>query len=242
VQYEYPSGENIVAELRGGQFFVGGEFGFLPPRFERFDMVQGDTVVPVEGRTGDRPALNMAVPNDGLWVLVHETTDNRLTWKEWEKFADFVKSKKLDNVLAEHVERGLPDTGFRENYRRFVKALVAVGNGSGADQPVGLRTEFVALANPYTDDLTDGFEVQVLFENAPRVDAMIEVFEKDADGEVTIFSLQTDADGRAKIPVIAGREYLLDAVILLPLEAEDITKQAVWESLWAAMTFRVPDA
>ncbi len=238
--YQLNSGENIVAAVRNGQKFSGGPFSFLPQRFTRFDLVQGENVVPVEGRIGDRPALNMAPPNDGLWVVVHQTKASKITWKEWEKFAGFVTHKKLGNALVEHFERGLPETGFSESYTRYAKALVAVGNSDGADNNVGMRTEFIALTNPYVDDLTQGFSVQVLFEGAPRVDAQIEIFAKDAAGEVTVSTVQTDADGRATLPVQPGVEYLLDAVILLPLAPGDDPRDPVWESLWAALTFKTP--
>ena len=239
-KYQVESGENLVASLRGGQQFSGGPFSFLPQRFERFQLVKGDMEVDVVGRVGDRPALNMAAPEDGLWVVVHETTDNRLTWKEWEKFVSFVEKKKLAGTLENHAERGLPDSGFRESYRRFVKSLISVGDGQGADREVGLRTEFVALANPYVDDITQGFPVLVLFEGEPRVDVQIEIFEKDSSGKVTIFTQQTDAQGRALIPVQPGYEYLLDAVKMLPLEATGTETDPVWRSLWAALTFAVP--
>lgn len=239
-KYQVDSGENLVASLRGGQRFSGGPFSFLPQRFARFQLVKGDLEVDVEGRIGDRPALNMAAPEDGLWVVVHETTDSRITWKEWEKFAGFVEHKKLAGTLENHAARGLPDTGFSESYRRFIKSLIGVGDGQGADREVGLRTEFVALANPYVDDVSKGFPVLVLFEGEPRVDAQIEIFEKNADGEVAISTLKTDADGRALIPVQTGKEYLLDAVVMLPLEETDKDSDPVWRSLWAALTFAVP--
>ncbi|MEE9427855.1 MAG: DUF4198 domain-containing protein [Paracoccaceae bacterium] len=238
--YQVASGNNIVAALRGGQKFSGGGFGFLPQRFIQFDLVQGDQIIPVEGRIGDRPALNNATPNDGLWVIVHETTDSKITWNEWEKFVGFVEHKRLENALAKHSARGLPESGFSEKYRRFAKSLIAVGNGVGADYPVGLRTEFVALSNPYIDDMAAGFSVQVLFEGAPRIDAQIEVFEKNQTGEVSVFTVQTDVKGQANIPVSAGNEYLLDAVVLLPVERAATGDGPVWESLWAALTFSVP--
>ena len=50
--------------------------------------------------------------------------------------------------------------------------------------------------------------------------------------------LATDAKGEAVIPVRPGHRYLLDAVVLR--EAPD-GDGPVWESLWAAMTFAVPD-
>lgn len=239
-KYQLESGAPIVAELLGGQKFSGGPFSYVPDRFVRFDFVQGEQVVAVQGRIGDRPAANMPVPNDGLWVIVHETTDSKLTYQDWETFAGFVKHKDLGNTLAQHEARGLPRYGFRESYRRFIKALVAVGDGQGADGPVGLRTEIVALANPYTDDLTNGLPVQVLFEGAPRINAQLEVFDRGPDGQVTITTQHTDDQGQTVVAVQSGHEYLLDAVKMLRLDTDNPSVEPVWKSLWAALTFAVP--
>ena len=207
----------------------------------RFELIRGDQSIAVEGRVGDRPALKMAAPGDGLWLVVHETTDSQLTWSSWDKFTGFVEHKKLANTLELHAERGLSQEDVKEQYRRFAKALVAVGSGNGADREVGLRTEIVARANPYLDNLANGLPVTVLFEGAPRPKAQIEVFDRDPAGEVVIFTVTTDSGGQADVPVEKGHEYLLDSVVMLPLYPDDETKEAVWESLWAALTFRVPD-
>lgn len=240
LDYQIDSNENIVADLRVGQNFKGANFGYIPQNFVRFELVSGEMAVPVEGRIGDRPALSMAAPEDGLWVVVHETTDSLLTWASWEKFVGFVDHKKLANTLETHEERGLSQEGVKERYRRFAKALIAVGSGQGQDRAVGLRTEIVANANPYTDDLSGGLPVLVLFEGAPRSNVQIEVFDHDQADVVTTFTLITDKEGRADIPVEPGHEYLLDSVVMLPLYPDDPATEPVWESLWAAMTFRVP--
>jgi len=240
--YQVKTDENIVADLRVGQAFKGSALAYLPPNIERFELVSGEKTVPVGGRIGDRPALDMTAPGDGLWVVVHETSDSLLTWDTWEKFVGFVEHKKLDNTLELHAERGLSQEGVKERYRRFAKALVAVGDGKGLDREVGLRTEIVAGANPYTANLTNGLPVLVLFEGAPRPDAQIEVFDRDPTEEVTTFTMMTDGEGRAVIPVKAGHEYLLDAVKMLPLYPQDPDSEPVWESLWAALTFRVPES
>ena len=128
----------------------------------------------------------------------------------------------------------------RERYSRYGKALIAVGDGAGADREAGLETEIVALANPYTDDLSDGLPVRVLYQGAPRADAQVELFAKSPEGEVEITLLRTDAEGVALLPVTPGQVYLADAVVVRPLEpvAED---DPVWESLWASLTFKVPE-
>lgn len=238
--YQREAGETIVADLRVGQKFAGATYAYIPNNFERFELVNGDDAVPVEGRIGDRPALNMAASGDGLWIVVHETTDSMLTWSEWEKFTGFVEHKDFPGVLEIHAERGYPETGFRESYRRFAKALVAVGSGDGTDRAVGLRTEIIALKNPYTADITDGLPVQVLLDGAARRDAQVEVFERSPAGEVDIFTTRTDATGQAIIPVKQGHEYLIDAVTMINLPQDDAALGPVWRSLWAALTFRVP--
>lgn len=240
-RYSVAPGEAITAEIRVGQNFEGAGYAYFPMRAERFDLVVGGEVVLVEGRLGDRPALNQSYPADGLVIVVHETTDNILTYTNWEQFQAFVEHKDLEDTLARHTARGLPETGFGESYRRYAKSLIAVGSGEGVDREVGLETEIVAGMNPYTGDLSVGMPVQVLFQGKPRADAQIELFAKDAAGEVTITLHRTDAEGRAVLPVAPGTEYLVDAVKMIELPNDDPEAGPVWKSLWASLTFRVPD-
>lgn len=240
MNYIVEPGENVIADLRVGQGFEGSSFSYIPANFVRFELISGKDVRAVEGRIGDRPALDVAGLPAGLWVVVHETSDSRLTYQEWGKFTGFVDHKDLTGTLKNHIARGLPQSGFREQYRRFAKSLIAVGDGIGSDREVGLRTEIVAGVNPYTDNLINGLPVLVLYEGAPRSDVQVEIFDRDSAGEVTISTTRTDAAGRAVIPVEPGHEYNIDAVVMLPLEVGDPATEPVWESLWAGLTFAVP--
>jgi hypothetical protein len=52
---------------------------------------------------------------------------------------------------------------------------------------------------------------------------------------------RTDADGIASLPVKAGC-YLVDAVVLREPTAELAAEAEIaWETLWAALTFGVPE-
>lgn len=187
------------------------------------------------------PAVDQAAPADGLAVVVHVTSDNELVYRDFAKFAKFVRHKDAEWVLARHRARGLPDADFTELYSRYAKALVAVGTGAGKDQELGLLTEITALANPYTDDLPDGLPVRVSYAGAPRAGAQVEVFEKTSSGDVEVFSVTTDAEGRAIVPVAPGHRYMLDAVVLRKPETPVAAATgAVWESLWANLTFELP--
>lgn len=240
-KYQVADGEVLSADIRVGQNFEGRAFAFIPAQFDRFSLVQGDREVAVTSRIGDRPAMAQPLPGPGLWTIVHETRDQRLTYQDAETFEEFVRHKDLDDTLAVHAARGLPAFGFSELYRRFAKSLVASGTPGGQDITVGLRTEIVAETNPYAPDFDGIMRVLVLFEGAPRIDEQVEIYDRAPDGTVSVSTVRTDAQGRAMAPVSRGHEYLFDAVKMVPLDAQNVEAGAVWQSLWASLTFRVPD-
>ncbi len=232
-------GDRIEANIRVGEAYEGTALSYIPRRFRRFDYVfQGETR-PVEGRVGDRPALALEAAEEGLLVAIHVTEDQNLTWGEWEKFVAFLEHKDLTWGLAEHDARGLSRENVRERFSRYAKSLIAVGEGDGVDSEAGLLTEIVALENPYTGDMSDGFDIRALYQGAPLGDVQIEVFRKAADGTVTISTARTDAKGEATIPIEPGARYMLDTVVLRPLEVVE-ERDPSWESLWANLTFEVP--
>lgn len=242
-QFQVAPGDPLVADLRNGETFKGTSLAWFENRFTRFETVLGDSAQPVPGRAGDTPALQITAPDtEGLLIILHETAPSRLTYKEWEKFLKFAKHKDFPTAAADHQAAGWPKEGFRESYTRHVKALVAVGSGAGADRAFGLATEFVALTNPYAAEFDGTMRVQVLYQGVPRADAQVEVFDRAPDGSVEVRLTRTDAAGEAAIAVAPGHSYLLDAVVLRPsAEAGTAERAPVWETLWAALTFSVPD-
>ncbi|MGR3500796.1 DUF4198 domain-containing protein [Pseudaestuariivita sp.] len=239
VQYRVPAGAEVVADIRVGEDLDGPAYSYLPRDFVRFDLVQGDTSRPVAGRMGDRPALQDTADAEGLVTVVYVSKNLSLTYTKFEKFEKFARHKDFAWVLDAHLERGLSTDRFKERYVRHAKSLIAVGDGAGSDQEVGLKTEIVALANPYTDDLSDGLPVKVLLDGAPRANAQVELFASDGGAdEVTVTLHTTDADGVALLPVEPGTEYLADAVVIEPVEPED--DGPVWVTHWASLTFGVP--
>jgi cobalt/nickel transport protein len=242
-EYQVESGENVVAWLRNGQNFKGIDLAYFDRRVILFDQVEGGGRRNVDARSGDSPAFDAPVKTDGLFTLLYQSTADRLTYKTWEKFQTFVDHKAFGDVQALHDARGLPDAGFGETYTRYAKSLIAIGDGAGTDAAHGLEIEIVALKNPYTDDVSEGLPVKVIYREMPRAGTQVELFERPPEGDVVVTTVLTDAEGIALVPVKAGHAYLLDNVILRePSEALAEQKNAVWETLWAALTFAVPAA
>jgi len=239
--YQVPTDGRLTANIVNGQNFEGVILPFVPQRFTHFKEFANDKTVDVTGRTGDIPALNTAPLADGLNVIAYQARYATVDYANWEKFAKFAKHKDLGDLLERHQERGLPLENFKEIYARFSKTLIGVGNGAGSDRRVGLETEIVALTNPYVDDLSDGMQVQLFYKADVRANSQIEIFEKSPDDTVTIFYVRTNAQGIAAIPVKSGYRYMADAVVLREPSARIAGDSgAVYETLWANLTFQAP--
>jgi cobalt/nickel transport protein len=239
-KYQVETGENIAAFTKNGQNFKGIDLAYFTKRAARFDRIDASGEKPVQARLGDSPVFDKPVESEGLFTLVYQTTPDRVRYSTWEKFAKFADHKAFENTLERHRARDLPETDFIETYTRYAKGLFAVGSGAGKDTQRGLEIEIVALKNPYTDDVSEGLPVQVLYREKPRINAQVEVFERTPEGETTISTLRTNESGVAIIPVKSGHAYLLDNVVLRePTTPLAIEIGAAWETLWASLTFEV---
>lgn len=236
------NGGTIEGNFKNGQEFEGNSLAFFDRNSVRYEMLADEEVTPIKPRSGDRPALSVPAPaKDALVVVVHETAPSFVTYTEWDKFLAFVEHKDFADAVSTHDAKNWPRDRFRERYTRHVKALIAVGNGEGTDQYVGLKTEFIALTNPYASDFEGKMTVLLTYEGTPRADAQVEVFDRAPDDSVTITLHRTDAEGTATVPVQPGHEYLFDAVVLEPApDAETEENAPLWETYWAALTFEVP--
>ncbi|WP_293574298.1 DUF4198 domain-containing protein [Phaeobacter sp.] len=242
-KYQVKSGASVSADLRNGQNFNGFRLPYLDQNIARFETIQAGERRSYTGRLGDTPALSLGAVPDGLLTILHETRADRLTYEEWDKFAAFVEEKGLQPALAQHMARGLPNSGFAERYIRHAKALIGVGHGRGSDSYQGMELEFVAATNPYESPENTGVLVTLVERGAdggtPLAAHQITVFAKAPDGAVTLTTQHTDTNGQARISVAPGHRYLLDAVVLrphVPTQSDD----AVWQSHWAALTFAMP--
>lgn len=242
LSYQVDADARVQAQFKNGQDFKGSTLSFFDRSSKRFDIVIDGKAMPVTPRSGDSPALDIALPiKDKLISVIHETSSSEVTYREWEKFQKFAAHKDFTTAEKEHIAAGWSQVKFRETYSRHVKALIAIGTGEGRDSKAGLKTEFVALTNPYDDSFGGTMQVGLYFDGTPRANAQVEVFDRTPGGDVTVTLHRTDAEGKAEVPVTAGHEYLFDAVVLQPFAEASVEENAiVWQTYWAALTFAVP--
>ena len=237
VPWVEPEGR-IEAHLVNGELFGGTRLSYLPGRIERFELHLGDSAVPVDGRIGDVPALSMPALGAGLHVALYQSGPATLRYDSYDKLGAFAAHKDLGDIAAMNAARGLPAAPVTETYRRFSKALIAVGDGAGEDRRFGLETEFVALDRPAAGA---PMRLQLFGPDGPRADVQAELFDRAPDGTVAVTLLRTDAAGIVTLRPEAGHDYMADSVILrIPDAAVAAETGADWETLWANIVFRLP--
>jgi len=237
--YQAETGEKIGIPVFNGQDFKGTELSWFDNRIDRVTIHNGEETQEYKGLPGDLPAITVTA-QDGMTTVSYASTMSRLTYDSWEKTLLFAGEKGLTWFQNAHSERGLPQENVTEGYWRFSKTLVAGGVGSGSDTDTGLKTEFVMQTNPFADT-ADNVSAILLYQGEPRRDAQVELWDK-FDGEVTRTIYRTNDQGIVTLPVEAGHSYQIDAVVLREPESDAAIKAGVmWESLWANMTFGIPE-
>lgn len=234
--FQQSVGKDIQISLKNGQMFQGAGLSYFKSRFSDFYYISNEQKIEIESRMGDTPAATISLNTNGLVTGVYVSKKSTITYKSIDKFANFVSEKGEDWVIQKHGELKFPKNNFKEEYYRFSKILIGVGDASGSDKNVGLKHELVALTNPYIISSSDKFFVQLLFNNEPQKNRQITIFERDIENKVNIRTTLTNSNGIGKFEVTEGHDYLLDNVIL---ELNDNSEDNVfWKSYWAALTFR----
>lgn len=240
--YQADADTIVTANVVNGENFSGVKLAYIPAQFNRFVAVNAGNFSNIEGRVGDRPAMQLQPLGDGLHVIAYLSNVSTIAYEFWDKFQGFVDHKDLGDALAEHRRRGLEEDGFSEAYTRYSKSLIGIGTGAGADRRLGLLTEFVALDNPYDGTNPESIRLQLHYGQELRSNEQVEVFEKAPDGTVLVTLYQTDDTGVATINVKPGHEYMADSVVLRE-PSEELAERtgAVWETLWANITWAMPE-
>ncbi len=231
-------GETVEGNIRVGEMMKGSGMIYNPNSFNLFSAFTPSAILPVEGRMGDRPALQLVAEEDGLLMVAHMTTARKLTYETFDKFASFVDTHGQSFAKDVHREKGLPEEDFVEAYFRCAKALIKVGSGSGDDRMTGMPFELTALTNPYTSD--GPLRFVLTYKGKPKSGHQVDLFHKATpDADATMTSYQTNEAGEVTLPRSLG-DFMVNAVVLEEPSANVAAQlDAIWVSLWASTTYSI---
>ena len=230
----------LVAELANGESFAGRLLPYDASHHLLTLLATPDGVRTWKGEDGERPAVRETTSTAGLHVLALETGASLAVHDTLDEFTAFVDEEGAPGIAERHRAEGLPDTRIVELFTRHAKALVAVGGEGGVDRPLGLELEIVALDDPYANGNEKALDFRLLLDGEGVADTQVSLFHK-ADGAESArerVTTRTDASGRFTVEAALPGRYLLNAVLLRrPSPSRMLESGALWESLWASLTF-----
>ena len=126
-------GSEFQISLKNGQMFEGIELSYFKNRFSEFYYVNDDQKFNIVSRMGDTPAAVLSHHHNGLLTGVYVSTKSTITYNSLDKFAEFATEKGENWAIETHFDSQFPEANFREDYFRFSKILIGVGDAKGRD-------------------------------------------------------------------------------------------------------------
>ncbi|MEM9800327.1 MAG: DUF4198 domain-containing protein [Planctomycetota bacterium] len=185
-------------------------------------------------RANDRTLATFTPTAAGTWTL-GATTKPRVLELEAAKFNDYLLHDGMPHVLADRMDRGDLDRDAVEQYSKYVKSIVQVGDAPDEPAlPLGHTLEIVPIGDPLSAKVGGTLAARVLYEGKPLQRANL-CWDHPGNGGDFSGQTWTDADGRAVVPVAKAGPMTLRLVHMTRPQTDEYE----WESFWASFTFHV---
>jgi uncharacterized GH25 family protein len=232
---EKPGSTTLAMNL--AEAFPGEEIKWRSEKTVKFWMIGPEKEQELVTKKESNPVIDFI--KEGTFVIGWNALPSYIEI-EPKLFDEYIKAEGYQNVIQMRTEKGNQDQPGREKYIRFLKCFVQVGASptDNFSKSLGQKIELIPLENPYSKRIGSQLSVRVLFDDKPlpgaRVMATYDTFSKEHD--VYAHTVQTDADGIARIPIDKPGLWLVRANHMLPLQDDP---KADWESYWTNFTFYV---
>ncbi|HEV2844825.1 MAG TPA: DUF4198 domain-containing protein [Thermoanaerobaculia bacterium] len=231
--YTPTPGQRVAVRLRVADHFPGDPFPRNAARIERFAVLGGGAEAAVPGVDGTDPAGYLVADKPGLYQIVYDSNHASIELAG-EKFEQHLAEQGLERIGELRKKDGRSAAAAKEIYSRSVKALIAVGGGSGEgfDRPAGLPLELIAEQDPFRLKPGEELPVRLLYQGKPLAGAWVEARNPRRSEERV--SGRTDREGRVRLRLASAGPWLIKSVHMVPAPKDS---GADWESFWASLTF-----
>jgi uncharacterized GH25 family protein len=147
-----------------------------------------------------------------------------------DRFVTYVRGEGDDRMVA--TAEALSGEQ-REHYRRSIKALLEVGDGSsGWEGVVGLPLELVPTADPFARPASGELTLKLLSDGKPEVGAKVRAFPATGDAQADAVEGRTDEQGNVTLAMPAREGGWVVAAVTMSYEAG---REHPWHSVWTSL-------
>lgn len=225
--------------LRVGTGWPGESVPRDDERIVRFTLIDPRGEHPINGDPVSDPAGYAVATALGPAIAVYRSNTNAITLPA-EKFEEYLKLEGLERISRLRADRGQSATDGREIYSRCAKALLQVGGRKappgGFDRITGLTLELVPQTDPATLAIDGKFSVTLRYKGEPLAGTLVRAQAQDRPNDK--IELRTDTQGKVIFPLRYSGVWLVSAVHMVEAPKDS---GADWESLWASLTFSLPE-
>jgi uncharacterized GH25 family protein len=236
-KFRYSVGEEIKIDLMVGESFTGEYWDLNRHKVEKLQLYRIAGVKDLTSTVTNTKGSNVLFKADleGTYLFAMQSNAAYLE-QEAKEFNAYLKEDGLDYILDERTKLNQLDKPSRENYTRFAKLLIQVGNKADDTykKKLGFQYEIVLDQNPYTLKTGDYLQCKVYFEGKPAPHALVKVW-NTVNTTTFLQNIYTESDGTVKFPISAKGAWMVSSVHMLHAE----TKQANYHSLWASLVFEI---
>jgi len=218
-----------------GQDMKGDLLPNIPAWYRKFEVITENGLQPVDGELGRDPAGYFSTQTPGIYAIGYLSTENEVKLKA-EKFEGYLKTQGLEKIIKRREELGESDKKGIEIFYRNVKTLIKIGDKNDVNfyqYDFGYPLNISPVDNPYSLKQDDNLTVKITFHQKPAVNLLLRAQVKNQPD--FHFSVRTDEQGYATIPLAHKGVWLLHTVEMVP----STTKDFDWDSFWGSLTFEI---
>lgn len=227
--------QQIDISIRVGENLKGDALPNIPAWYSKFDVITPEGLKEVDGELGSDPAGYFKSDTDGTYAIGYLSTETEANLNA-KKFNTYLKTQGLDKIITQREALNENDKSGREIFYRNVKTLIKIGKKNNVDfssYDFGHPLNIKPLKNPYELKQGEELPVQITFDQKPAAHLLLRAQIKD--NKKFLFSVRSDEQGKASIPLSHKGVWLIHTVDMIRSTREDID----WESYWGSLTFEL---
>lgn len=240
VRSQVTTGDEIIVSIRVGEDLVGDEIPNLPHLQEAVDLSIGADRFSIASRIGDIPAFKFLAQEDALIVLRYQSKPNPLIYDSDDAFMTFLDEAQRPDLLKAWKASHQKGSKITEEFTRYAKTAIGIGNAFGQDMYQGMPFEIVMLENPFSDSYDGSLSLRLMRDGRTARNAPYHILFRDELQQVSRVEGHTDDNGLFTVSTVEQGFYLVNAIDVAETDPATRGESGVqWKSNWASLSFRI---